>query len=869
MEFALSRTEFGAEDIQNANNTNIRFIYIPRPDRDTPGMVWKTATSEHVADMSGVAYYFASKLQPNINVPVGIICCYRGGSSAESWVSVEDLAAHPTLKTILDFDPSQNDPESNQRRRVPLYEEMLSRIIPFTARGFIWYQGEANASRGEQYKTLFPFVIERWRSYFGNNDMPFYFVQLPRFNLNGAQNQQWAELREAQLYTWENVPNTGMVVALDYGDANMLHPRKKKPIGENLADIALNQSYNKGTPFAGPLRTAVTFSGNRALVDFNYTESGFVPANASNILGFELCGEDKKFVKARVKNIQNNRLVVEADNVPNPVALRYAWGNNPEGNLYNSHGFMASPFRTDNYPYQKPEIDLSAIIAQYNFSGSLAGQINKTGVTLSTPVFSKKVSHAFSNDSLMITSNTNFNGSLANSPMQFNIAAATSKKIKITDIEIAYRSIENINLYSSDNSTIALPLTDITYRSDVPAGFKGISCSLNNRILENGQSITISLVVRSKDAGTTYSIDWIKIFGEIIDPNAPLIETPATEQFIGAAPKGKKATKNIRINTTNITEVPDITVSSTAYNAKFNAQDKNLINISFTPQNEGFETAWVYVDQDQTSASFKIKGWGLPENTMAAWSFENENIQADYVEDTTNIISLNYANGGVQGNFFNKGGNWGKMLEVANLCPDKNAAEGGGIEFINLPSNINITIKFDLQARNTSPNTLKIGSHNGNRWIQSHVIKNPRTGLGVTSISQEVSMGNATRIRIVASPDTSVSPVEMRPVNPTATLANDMLTGWSFDNVMLYQSDMQSNTPTINKKEIVGYVENGVLKINNVHPGDIIEIFDYMGRLIRREIISSNYTEIPLNKGQMTIIRCISGHETLVKKLIN
>ena len=347
MEFDLSRSTDGRKYVEAASNENIRFLYVPRPDRvKTPEdneLIWKVATREHVANMSAVAYHFASNIQPKINVPIGIICCYRGGSSAESWIAPEDLRAHPQLKSLMEFDRTTRERGSNQRRRSTLYEDMLTRVIPFTSRGVIWYQGEANAARAEQYKTLFPYMIASWRKYFSNPTLPFYFVQLPKFGAKGEPHFHWAELRDAQLETWRNVPNTAMVVALDCGEENQLHPKNKKPIGERLALIALNKNYKLNVPYSGPLFKSASVAGNQVVVSFDYAESGLTTNEDSIVRGFELSGDGKTFYPANAE-IKNNNIIVVSTAVKKPIALRYGWKNFTDANLYNQDGLMASPF---------------------------------------------------------------------------------------------------------------------------------------------------------------------------------------------------------------------------------------------------------------------------------------------------------------------------------------------------------------------------------------------------------------------------------------------------------------------------------------------------------------------------------------------
>lgn len=348
MELELSRSTDGKKQIDSATNREIRFLYIPRPDRiNSPEdniIKWQTATTEHVGNMSAVAYHFARNIQSEINVPIGIICCYRGGSSAESWIAIEDLNVHPQLKSITEFKPAEREQGSNQRRRITLYEDMLSRIIPYTVRGVIWYQGEANASRAAQYKILFPYLIESWRRYFQQPEMPFYFVQLPKFGVKGANNTSWAELRETQLETWKNTPNTGMAVTLDCGEENQLHPKNKQPVGERLARIALNKNYGKDISYSGPVLRKATVDNNQIVLCFDFAEKGLSSGDDTELKGFEISGDGKTFVKG-IARIMEDKIIIQSDEIKNPVAIRYGWSNCPDANLYNNDDLMASPFR--------------------------------------------------------------------------------------------------------------------------------------------------------------------------------------------------------------------------------------------------------------------------------------------------------------------------------------------------------------------------------------------------------------------------------------------------------------------------------------------------------------------------------------------
>lgn len=389
MGWTLDKSLGGKEEIAEAKNTNIRFVLVPvvnyEGEKVRGDMNWRTATTENVGSMSGVAYYFAKQMQEKLNVPVGIICCYKGGTAAEVWMSRETLLKNQdhapivtayesylaemgkvkydqlfslyqkNLKIYSDsvkgghtaIKPVEPMGEKHHKRPFGLYNTMVKRIIPYTAKGFIWYQGEANASRAEQYRTLFPALIDEWRSNFNNPKMPFLFVQLSNYDHPSyGTRPTWAELREAQLLTWQNVKNTAMVVSMDAGDKNDIHPTDKKPVGERLAATALNTVYGKKIPYSGPVYKSVKFNGNKAMLNFNFVYGGLT--SEGELKGFTMCGKDGKFVDAKAE-ISGNQIVVSAPGVNSPVAVRYSWSNWSEGNLKNREGFPATPFRTDNF----------------------------------------------------------------------------------------------------------------------------------------------------------------------------------------------------------------------------------------------------------------------------------------------------------------------------------------------------------------------------------------------------------------------------------------------------------------------------------------------------------------------------------------
>ncbi|MFN8206142.1 MAG: sialate O-acetylesterase [Bacteroidales bacterium] len=232
-----------------------------------------------------------------------------------------------------------------------LYNAMLHPLIPFGIRGAIWYQGEANASKAYQYRYLFPNMIRDWRTQWSQGDFPFLFVQLANYMEVKDQpaESEWAELREAQTMTLAS-PMTGMAVAIDIGEAKDIHPRNKQDVGLRLALEALRVSYGKEIVSAGPLYKDMRVEGNKVRLHFTSIGSGlYCKDKYGYVKGFAIAGADKRFVWARAY-IDGNSVVVYSDQVKEPLAVRYAWADNPDdANLYNREGLPASPFRTDSW----------------------------------------------------------------------------------------------------------------------------------------------------------------------------------------------------------------------------------------------------------------------------------------------------------------------------------------------------------------------------------------------------------------------------------------------------------------------------------------------------------------------------------------
>ena len=231
-----------------------------------------------------------------------------------------------------------------------LYQGMIAPIAPLAISGAIWYQGEANAGRAFQYRTLLPAMIGDWRKAFGQGDFPFYIVSLPSFmqRRDTPGDDWWAELREAQALTARSVPNSGLAVTIDTGEANDIHPKDKKVVGERLALCALANHYCKQVVASGPTFTSVERLPGALKLHFDHTDGGLV-VRGDKLAEFAVAGEDRKWYWADAK-LDGTMVIVSSPKVPNPKAARYAWQSNPVATLFNGAGLPATPFRTDTWP---------------------------------------------------------------------------------------------------------------------------------------------------------------------------------------------------------------------------------------------------------------------------------------------------------------------------------------------------------------------------------------------------------------------------------------------------------------------------------------------------------------------------------------
>lgn len=398
MELSVAECQNAPQEIAAADFPRIRLLTVPakgtqEPQRDLQGR-WVQCSPKTVGRFSAAAYFFGRKLQQELDVPVGLIDCSWGASSCEAWIQRSVLSADRQYAPLLEdwdqrmekVDPAKAADGERQynawrtevmaakaagreppkpprnlgqmfrvmfevrRRPANCYNGMLLPLIPYGIRGVLWYQGETNAGRAYQYRELFPLMIRHWRDQWGQGDFPFYFVQLANFMAVKPQpgDSTWAELREAQTMTLRT-PNTGMAVIIDIGDAKDIHPRNKQDVGRRLALWALAKTYGKDLVYSGPLYRSMEKQACQIVVRFDHCGTGLVSKDNAPLTGFAVAGPDKKFVWAEAR-IAGDRIIVRSPDVPDPVAVRYAWADNPLCNLYNREGLPASPFRTDDWP---------------------------------------------------------------------------------------------------------------------------------------------------------------------------------------------------------------------------------------------------------------------------------------------------------------------------------------------------------------------------------------------------------------------------------------------------------------------------------------------------------------------------------------
>lgn len=386
--------DFEKEKEAARNYPDVRLLKVKRHTKMRPQMEaiienggWMVSAPETVADFSAIAGFFGREINDALDVPVGVIECCWGGSPVEAWLSYETLSkANGFEGVVKDFiregmdEPAIRahykelvDSAKAGRNLLPpvpadaylhrsgfpgtvdghtfypgeLYNAMLLPMTRMTVRGILWYQGENNGDRGPQYECLFPTMIQEWRGLWTNEDMPFYFVQLANWHERKAvePHANWGRLREAQAQAL-HLNNTGMAVAIDVGEADDIHPRNKQEVARRLALLALNHTYGKKVISEAPAFKNYEIKGNKCYLTFTAPADRFAPDG--NLEGFTVAGAAGRFYKAEARR-EGNRIVVSAPEVSVPVAVRYAWADNPPISLYGENGLPVAPFRTDRW----------------------------------------------------------------------------------------------------------------------------------------------------------------------------------------------------------------------------------------------------------------------------------------------------------------------------------------------------------------------------------------------------------------------------------------------------------------------------------------------------------------------------------------
>ena len=381
----------------SSNHPNLRLISVPRVgtqelQSDFKGQ-WEAANPTNSQAFSAVGFFYGRYLHEILDVPVGLINNAWGGSAAEAWVRRDSLEKDARFQTLMaswqqretqllsdaakekyEADlaawkikaaaakaagkPAPRGPSSpdstlsGNQRPGNIFAGVVHPTLGYGMKGVIWYQGESNAGRAWEYAQLFPYMIEQWRAEWGQGDFPFYWVQLadylPEVDQPGESN--WAELRESQTKTL-SLPNTGEAVIIDLGEANDIHPKNKYDVAARLVRWALAKDYGMETiEPQSPTYRNLNITDNKAALTFDHIAGGLRTVDVNDVRGFAVCGEDRKWVRANAKITGADSIEVWSEEVSAPVAVRYAWANNPVCNVYSRIGLPLTPFRTDDFP---------------------------------------------------------------------------------------------------------------------------------------------------------------------------------------------------------------------------------------------------------------------------------------------------------------------------------------------------------------------------------------------------------------------------------------------------------------------------------------------------------------------------------------
>ncbi len=391
MALTVSQAKNAEQEISEADYPAIRQFSVFRkvsgqPERSLTGRLsWTVCTPDKVGGFTAVGYFFAREIYKALKIPVGIISASVGDTPAAAWTQWEVMEKNPNLEPILqrfkqdcvgseeklkDYQEWKKAVEEakaagtkppngigepmhdlNFRRPSGLFNGMINPLVPYAIRGVLWYQGEYDGLRAAEYNHLLPAMIGSWRQIWGAGDFPFYIVQLANYGrekTNPNQCGAWPFLREAQAATAAKLPNCGLAVAIDVGEAGNIHPTNKQEVGRRLSLLALSKDYGrKDIVRSGPVFKSMSIEGRDVSITFDSLGGGLL-SKGEELKGFAVSGSDKIYYWADAK-IKGDTVVLSSAKVDAPVAVRYAWGDNPACNLYNKEDLPAVPFRTDNW----------------------------------------------------------------------------------------------------------------------------------------------------------------------------------------------------------------------------------------------------------------------------------------------------------------------------------------------------------------------------------------------------------------------------------------------------------------------------------------------------------------------------------------
>ncbi len=366
MEWPLSRAANGRAALAAANRPALRLFQAKRdfnekPQDDVISGRWAASTAATARNFSAVGYFFAVELQQKLNVPVGLIEADVGGTRAEAWMPIEifeslKLPYEPkwTEEMVqLSTPPGATQPVAALPMEAPgvLFNAMIHPLAGYAMRGALWYQGESNAPHPEKYYEVLSAMIHSWRDAWKQGDFPFLIVQLANYNVSDANDIQgdglgggWPNIRKAQTRVAADLPNAGMAVTIDIGESKNIHPGNKAEVGRRLFLAARKIAYHEEIEFSGPKFTSLQIDGDKAILTFTHADG--LKSKTEQIEGFEIAGEDGKFVPAEA-TIAGDKVTVSSDQVTAPKSVRYAWDDDPKCSLYNSADLPAEPFGAD------------------------------------------------------------------------------------------------------------------------------------------------------------------------------------------------------------------------------------------------------------------------------------------------------------------------------------------------------------------------------------------------------------------------------------------------------------------------------------------------------------------------------------------